>query len=274
MDSLEIYDQHSRLIHSIYNSRLKIQVLLTLLQGKASLATLRSVTGSTSQAVIPKIRSLENLALVESEGYDYRLSPLGRVVAAEVKTYVSMMGGIGAHQLFWASHDLTGIPPKFLARIGELLVSEVQYDTTVDMFSVYTHYLSILKEASYIHGISSVASPGLAQILTDKVHEGVPVELVVSDEVMGILAKEPYASNLQALANSPHFSIWVTNEKLRVGLTVTDRNLSLGLFKKESNLYDSSSDLFSADPSAVGWGEDLFLFYRKRAAALDIASLF
>ncbi|OPX74282.1 MAG: hypothetical protein A4E39_00655 [Methanoregulaceae archaeon PtaB.Bin152] len=274
MDILEIYHQHSRLIHSIYNSRLKIQVLLTLLQGKASLSKLRSITGSTSQAIIPKIRNLEALALVEAEGYEYRLSTLGRVVASEVKTYVTLMGGIASHQQFWVTHDLSGLPPRFLARIGDLQVSHIQTDTTVDMFSVYTHYLTIIKEARYIHGISSVASPGLAQFLAEKVNEGVPVELVVNEEVIDILKQDPYAGHMKALASSQNFHVWVTGEILRVGLTVTDRNLSLGLFKKDSNLYDSSSDLFSDDPAAVGWGEDLFLYYRKRSTPLDFSSLF
>jgi len=274
MDILETYDQHTKLIHSIYNSRLKIQILLTLLQGKASLSRLRGVTGSTSQALIPKIRGLESLALVEAEGYEYRLTALGQVVAAEVGTYVTLMGGIGSHQQFWVTHDLSGLPPKFLARIGDLQRSEVQLDTTVDMFSVYTHYLTILKEAAYIHGISSVTSPGLAQFLTDKVREGIPVELVVNEETIGILKEEPYVSNLRELAGSSNFKIWVTKESLRVGLTVTDRNLSLGLFKKDSNLYDSSSDLFSADPGAVSWGEELFIYFRKRASLMDIYAIF
>lgn len=274
MKTLEIYDQYSKLIHSVYNSRLKIQVLLTLLHGKASLSPLRDVTGSTSQALIPKIRSLEALALVEAEGYDYRLTPLGRVVATEVETYVNLMGGIGSHQQFWAMHDLSGIPPRLLSRIGDLRVAEVQLDTTVDMFSVYTHYLSILREATYIHGISSVASPGLAQFLADKVKEGVQVDLVVNEEVIGILKTEPYASNMRELSTFPNFKVWVTEETLRIGLTVTDRNLSLGFFKKDSDLYDSSADLFSADPVAVAWGEDLFNHYRKRSSCLDISTVF
>lgn len=274
MDPLEIYEQHAKLIHSIYNSRLKIQVLLTLLRGKASLSRLREVTGSTSQAIIPKIRRLQSLALVEPEGYEYRLSALGRVIAAEVETYVYLMGGIGSHQQFWASHDLLGIPPKLLARIGDLRLAEVQYDTTVDMFSVYTHYLSILKEAAYIHGISSVASPGLAQFLADKVKEGVPVDLIVNEEVIAILKQEPYSGNIRSLSGYSNFRIFITKEYLRLGLTVTDKNLSLGFFKKDSNLYDSSADIFSADPTAVAWGEDLFKYFKARSIQLEIDSGF
>jgi predicted transcriptional regulator len=103
---------------------------------------------------------------------------------------------------------------------------------------------------------------------------GIPVELVVNHEVVELLTKEPYASNMQGLAGYPNFSVWVTTEKLRVGLTVTDKYLSLGLFKKDTNLYDSSSDLFSSDPRAVEWGENLFRYYEARSTRLDIAALF
>jgi predicted transcriptional regulator len=79
---------------------------------------------------------------------------------------------------------------------------------------------------------------------------------------------------MKGLAGYSNFSVWVTGEKLRVGLTVTDKYLSLGLFKKDTNLYDSSTDLFSSNPRAVGWGENLFRYYKERSMRLDIASLF
>jgi predicted transcriptional regulator len=57
----------------------------------------------------------------------------------------------------------------------------------------------------------------------------------------------------------------VCNEPLRVGITVTDKALSLGLYKKDGITYDTTTDLFSADPRAITWGEGLFSFYRNRA---------
>ena len=79
---------------------------------------------------------------------------------------------------------------------------------------------------------------------------------------------------MKRLVEFPNFSVWVTTEKLRVGLTITDKYLSLGLFKKDTNLYDSSSDLFSSDRLAVEWGEDLFRYYKERSTKLDITTLF
>jgi predicted transcriptional regulator len=274
MDSIKIYEKHQKLIHSIYSSRLKIQILLTLLHKTASLGRLREVTGSTSQALIPKIRSLERQGLIEAVNYEYRLTPLGGVVAMNVEGFVQLIGGIDQHHTFFTDHDLSDLPAAFLLRIGDLYNSEPKQDTTTDMFYVYSHYLEILKDAAYIHGISSVASPGLARFIAEKVVTGIPVELVVNNDVVELLTKEPYASNMQGLAGYPNFSVWVTVEKLRVGLTVTDKYLSLGLFKKDTNLYDSSSDLFSSDPRAVEWGESLFRYYEGRSTRLEIASLF
>ena len=274
MDSIKIYEKHQKLIHSLYNSRLKIQILLTLLHHNASLSRLREVTGSTSQALIPKIRSLENQGLIEAANYEYRLTPLGGVVALNVEGFVQLMGGIDQHHTFFTDHDLTDLPATFLLSIGDLYDAEPKQDTTTDMFYVYSHYLEILRDAEYIHGISSVASPGLARFIAEKVVTGIPVDLVVNHEVVELLTTEPYASNMKGLAGYSNFSVWVTGEKLRVGLTVTDKYLSLGLFKKDTNLYDSSTDLFSSNPRAVGWGENLFRYYKDRSMRLDIATLF
>jgi predicted transcriptional regulator len=274
MDSLKIYERHKKIIHSIYSSRLKIQILLTLLHNKASLSRLREITGSTSQALIPKIRNLEKQGLMEAVNYEYCLTPLGRVVAMNVEGFVQLLGGINQHHTFFTHHELGDLPVTFLSRIGDLYNSEPKQDTTTDMFYVYSHYLEILKDAAYIHGVSSVASPGLAQFIAEKVVTGIPVELVVNNEVIELLTKEPYATNMQGLVAYPNFYVWVTNENLRVGLTVTDKYLSMGLFKKDTNLYDSSSDLFSNDPRAVKWGENLFQYYKERSKQLDLVRLF
>ena len=65
------------------------------------------------------------------------------------------------------------------------------------------------------------------------------------------------------------FKIWVVDKPLHLGLTVTDKHLSLGLNKKignaYGNAYDSAADMFSTDPAARGWAENLFQYYLGRA---------
>jgi predicted transcriptional regulator len=271
MTPIEIYEHHHKFIHSIYSSRLKIQILLTLLSGSTSLAKLREVTGSTSQALIPKIRNLESQMLIEARN-EYLLTPLGKVVAINVAEYVRLMGGIDRHREFWADHDLSGVPEEFLAHIGDLSDSEVKLDNQVDIMSVYSNFLKILKEGAYIHGISSVMSPGIAELLTDRILAGTPVELVVSEDVIPKLAQEPYTGFMQRVGACSNFKVFATSESLKVGITVTDTMLSLGLFKRDGHLYDSSSDLFSGEVKAVQWGEKLFQYYRNKSRRIDFSS--
>jgi predicted transcriptional regulator len=270
MNPLDSYEQYQKSIHSIFSSRLKIQILLTLLTEHPPLSRLREVTGSTSQALIPKIRSLESQMLMESRNYEYYLTPLGKAVAVEVSRFVNLMSGITRHKEFWAIHDLSGIPDEFLQRIGDLQDSEVKLDTQVDIMHVYSHFLKIVREAAYIHGISSIMSPGLAETVAERVVAGIPVELVVNRQVTSLLGKEPYIGQIKQLLKFQNFKIWVTGEELKVGITVTDKYLSVGLFKNDSSLYDSSTDLFSQVPDAIVWGEDLFRYYRDRSVLLDL----
>ncbi len=270
MDPLEVYNQTYKLIQSIYSSRLKVQILLSVATGPKPLAELRDVTGSTSQAIIPKIRSLERLSLIEPWEHGYAITTTGAILAAKIQDFVMTTGELIQHREFWAGHDMEGIPRPFLDRIGDLYVSEVKFDTTDNMFHVYTHFVTILQQAEHIHGISSVMSPQVADVLSDRIVAGIPVELVVSLTVARGLMQEPFLSKIRHLKSYKNFRIWVVNEPLNLGLTVTDKHLSLGLNKKIDNVYDSSADMYSDDPQALSWAESLFEYYRNRSKLFDL----
>jgi predicted transcriptional regulator len=60
---------------------------------------------------------------------------------------------------------------------------------------------------------------------------------------------------------------------MKIGLTVSDSYLSLGLNKLGTNQYDTSTDLFSNDPKAVAWGERLFTYFRDRSQKMELDHL-
>ncbi|HVN66148.1 MAG TPA: transcriptional regulator FilR1 domain-containing protein [Methanomicrobiales archaeon] len=270
MEPLVIYNKTYKSIQSIYSSRLKIQILLSISSGPKSLADLREVTGSTSQAIIPKIRGLERLSLIESGEKGYVLTSVGKIITAKIENFIMTMAEVMHHQEFLSTHDIMGIPEPFLLEIGDLLDSELKYDTPDDMFHVFSHFVKILKDAKYIYGISSVMSPEIAEVLRERIVAGIPIELVVNKKVAETLRQEPFASVLKELLNFDYFRIWVTEEALRVGITVTDKHLSFGLNKKEGNLYDGSVDLYSSNPRAINWAKRLFDYYKSRSKILTM----
>lgn len=270
MEPLEVYNANFKLIQSIYSSRLKIQILLSVADKPKNLSELRDITGSTSQAIIPKIRSLERLFLIEQVDHGYTITPIGRILATKIGDFVMTIGEIMQHREFWAAHDIEGIPQPFLFQIGSLISSDVKYDTTDNMFHVYSHFVTILREAAYIHGISSVMSPQVADVLAERIVAGIPVELIVNRSVAEGLMQEPFLSRIQQLRPYRHFKIWMVDEPLHLGITVTDKHLSLGLNNKANAVYDSSADMYSSDPKAREWAENLFRYYQGRAKLMTL----
>jgi predicted transcriptional regulator len=270
MEPLEVYNSNYKLIQTIYSSRLKIQILLSVARNPKSLSELREVTGSTSQAIIPKIRRLEELSLIEPLDHGYAITPIGRILVTKIEDFVMTIGEIMKHREFWATHDIDGIPKPFLYQIGDLINSDVKFDTTEDMFHVYSHFISILQQAAYIHGISSVMNPQIADVLAEKVVAGVQVELIVSRNVGEGLMQEPFLTKVQQLKPFQNFKVWMVDEPLHLGITVTDKYLSLGLNSRANAVYDSSADMYSSDPQARDWAERLFQYYQNRAKLMKL----
>ncbi|WP_317065958.1 helix-turn-helix transcriptional regulator [Methanoculleus caldifontis] len=267
---LEIYDAYHDEIQAIFRSRLLTQVLIALGSGSRSLPALRDATGSSSQALIPKIRQLEALQYVEQVRGDYVLTPIGRLVEPEIERLVTLMGVLGRHREFWVEHELDSIPPESLGELRHLYNAMVIRDVEEDIYAVHAMFAEIIRKASWVHGVSSIMSPVQANLIEQVIIENKPVELVVSPEIAGKLAKEPYRATLESLKEYSRAVIYVSPAPFRLGMAVTESCLSLGLYRRDTGTYDTASDLVSSDPAAVAWGERVFRHYRAIASPLSI----
>ena len=83
-------DHYTRImgdIQALFRSRLQIQILLALSDGNKTLAQLREITGSSSQALIPKIRKLEANNYIAISEYEYHLTPVGKILALKIQDF-------------------------------------------------------------------------------------------------------------------------------------------------------------------------------------------
>lgn len=271
---LEAYKDIRENIQSIFGSRLQTQILLSLYGGVKTLGQLREVTGSSSQTIIPKIKKLESLHLVEGKNREYRITSIGKVVSSKIDDIIRTIGTFRRHDDFWANHYIEGIPKPLLGEIGDLFDSEIVIDADENIFRAYSNFLQILKNADRILGISSVTTPGFTEAIVERVREGIEVDLVMSRDIVEQLApQEPYAECLGVLADHPNFKLRVTDEEMKLGITVTDKCLSLGLYRKDEITYDRNMDLISCDERAIKWGERLFEYYKERSKIIDMNAL-
>ena len=153
MNPFAIYKNMNDDVQAIYRSRLLTEIFLSLNESSKKLLQLREITGSTSQALIPKLRKLEADHLIETKGHEYFLTPAGKIIASGVADSFVTYWTIDKFKHFWLRHYLEGIPNPLLKEIGCLYESEVLRDRGIKVLKAYSNQLKMIKEADNIYGI-------------------------------------------------------------------------------------------------------------------------
>lgn len=265
MDNLEIFAIHHDTVQRIFRSRLLLQVMISLGEGTRTLAELRSVTGSTSQSILPRIRFLEERHYIDYQNDGYALTPQGKVLSSHIQDYLRSTVLFDKNPRFWSTHYLEAVPEPFLRNIGDLAGSEIVESTEADILSVIQYFFEMLKNAPWIHIISSFMSHPHADVLAEKVKNGVTVEMVVTAKIAEELRKGSFREKIDEIIEYQNFRVYVAPTPLFIGMTVTDSFLSFGMCRRGDLKYDISSDLFSTDKKALDWGERLFSYYKETA---------
>ncbi|MDY0386709.1 MAG: DUF1724 domain-containing protein [Methanolobus sp.] len=265
MDIFDVYRKSGDSVKRIYRSRLLTEILFSLNEDSKTLSQLREITGSTSQAIIPKLRQLESDQLIGVKENRYFLTDSGKIVASRIVDSFMTMATINRHKSFLSDHYLEGIPDSLLKEIGCLYNCDIVSDTKTEIFNIYNTNLKIIKEAEYILGVSSVLTEGYADSILERVYSGIPVELIVPADVGDLLKQKPYDNKIRSLEDYKNFKLSVMHEDIKFGLIVSDKCMSLSLYNKDAATYDIRSCLFSSDPMAVGWAQRLFGYWKERS---------
>jgi predicted transcriptional regulator len=164
---------------------------------------------------------------------------------------------------FWLSHEIGGIPIELQKDIGVLMHSEIIASDQANILRCHEHFLETLKQANEIYGVSPIIAPGYSEAIRQAVERGVDVELVLTEEVLGI-ASQMNPDLGSTLHNSDNFKLYRLKDQVTVAFTVTDSMLSLGFYRFDG-CYDIERDLIGTSDEARVWGMRLFEYYRQKA---------
>ena len=250
-------------------SDLRKGILTSLREDKKPLSELREELDVSSTTAIHALRELERDNLVfQDEARNYALTQIGEVIALKLSDFIDAIEVLKKHEDFWLMHDLSGIPPHLLDKIGDLKNSILLEDTPTDIFKAHATFLQILDTANEVKGISSIFHPGYPEIIEKLViRKGIDVELILTDNV---LAKtfEVAEGVFKKLLRKPNFTPLVINEDVKIALTITDTVFNLGLFTNEG-VYDYNRDLICYEKKGLLWGGALYNYYRQLSKKVD-----
>jgi predicted transcriptional regulator len=269
MDYLAEYAEVGKYLEGLFRSRLKVQILLSLHDGPRTLAELREVTGSSSGALIPKIRPLEALDLVKQDGYSYRLTPLGCEASRQIRHLILYAGAINRNAGFWLSHDMEQLPAQFLAKLHMLYHSQAINYAPDNITGGFGTFVETLNDATEVYGLYPVMSHLHADVIEERAAGGVGFEIIISDGIAEFLLTGRYQERIKNLQQAHDICVYRTHEPLAFALTVTDSSLLLNMYTKGTRLFDCNTVLIGSDPVALEWGADLLKFYRSNAVEID-----
>ncbi len=254
------------LIDLVTLSGVRRELLLYLDDGPRSLAEIRDRFDITSPEVSPRIKELLEHGLVSSEGKKYRLTPMGKTIVHNFRPFADTINLFDQYSDFWDQHDLAAIPEALLMRIGEIKNFIIMEDDVDDLDRTKVALNNLVMTSKSIVGVSCSFDQTFPELCNAAVRNGIPFELVVTDNIMKIIKKE-HSRQMDEFISHPHASLYLTKENVRISHAVTDSCLFFSL-DFSNGKFDVGSNLISYDPSSIKWGRDLFEYYRSRAVKI------
>ncbi|TAJ45706.1 helix-turn-helix transcriptional regulator [Methanofollis fontis] len=211
---------------------------------------------------------LLGMGLLEVGDGGRQRTPAGEEVLRGLERCIRIAGVIEEFNAFFEFHSLEGVPEFALESIEDLINAELICDVPVNFEQRLEFYLDIIREAEWLHGVSTWSKPAVAATLWDLVIAGKEVELVITPELAAALWQEEVVKKGRDPSLFPNLRFFVSTIPISVGLTVTDTALSFGLFLRDNQTYDSIHDLVCRTPEAVHWGERLYQHYRAHSVPI------
>ncbi len=261
------------LIRLLTCSELRKNLVLTLRHGPASLADLRQHVDVSSTAAIHALRELEKDYLTfEDDKRNYALTNVGAILAHKLEDLTKTAYVLAEHSTFWLEHDVSGIPESLLGKLGWLEESYLITSSSTDMFKVYSTFTTLIENARDIKGVTAMLAPDMINVFVALVTEEKPVELAITCDVYDKLVELADRRELRS-ALQDNLKLFKLRGNPKIGFTVTDYFLSLGLFGRDG-IYDFDNDLLSYSAQALEWGRQLFEYYAtssEKVVASDIS---
>ena len=250
-------------------SDLRKNLILSLKKGTTALADLRTATGNNSASVIHALRELEKEHLTSQDSKrNYELTNIGKIVALQLENFVRTVNAITQFSKFWLEHDLSGIPEDSLKNIGCLQESQVLTSVPTDVFNAFSTFVTLLEDAKVIRGVAPVFTPDLFDIYAKLASKGIPIELVVTREVLENMLELADCSPLKDQLKA-NLRLFVIEQNPKTAFTVTDYFFMIGLFRLDGS-YDHSDQLLSYSTEGTGWGRELFDHYLGASEESDL----
>jgi predicted transcriptional regulator len=265
-NAYELLDEVQDNLKFLAISGVRAKIMITLRDGPKNLSELRELIDLRSSTILHGMNELEKRNIVYKIGDRYSLSPTGKILTLNFTDLVKSVIVAKRFEKLWEGHQIEGIPDHLMLQIGSLINAKLIESEPTDIYRPHLNFTQLLARSKKFRGVSPFFHPEFSELMIAMVSKGVDTKLIVTESIMNKLyelaAQDP--ETFTNLTSQENFELWITDQDVKLGFTVTDEFISLGL-SLDDGTYDYSMDLVSDDRDAILWGEKLFEYYRERS---------
>lgn len=240
-------------------------MLILLMEKSRTLDDFKEFFKITSPEILPQLKKLENGGLIFQKDRKYHLTEIGEILTNSYLEFFKTVKVFEDDMEFWESHQIKGIPGELRHRLSMLGDYKIIKSGPTEIFEPHKEFMANLLKSKTIKGISPIFHPEYPKAFIELAKVGVKISLIVTRDVYSRISIE-FKDDLMEFLK--YCEIMITDEKIQVATTVTERFFSLGLFLN-NGVYDTHQDLVSFNKSSIQWGEDLFEYYHKKAKLIE-----
>jgi predicted transcriptional regulator len=256
----------NELLNVISASDKRRNLLILLNNGPKEWDDIKRILNVTSTGMLPQVKILEEEHLIERDGRKFSLTPIGKVLTAQMEPLVRTMEVLDRNKKFWHEHNIGVLPHEILLHIGELGNYQIIENSDEEIFDINT-FLKNISQSKILKGISHTVHPKYPNFFLTLAKKGVESSLILTPGVYRVI-KEKYRDLLEEWLECKTAHLYVPSEDIKFSFVVTDSYFSLSLFYN-SGVFDSKNDVVSFDPSARKWGDRIFTYYQKQSEKIE-----
>ena len=263
------YNKIESIIRKIYSSGLRTRIFVSLSKEPKRLCDICDLVGCKPQNASTRIKELQDMFLVENIEKGYVLTIWGEIIKHKTLEIIKILSTFKKHDDWWLSH-LIEIPDEFLYELNALSNSKI-IGSNVDILSAHNKHINLIKEARKLKLITPIFYANFVNALFERIEKNLETELIITPEVVKYISTIMFKENLRLIdiIKSKNIEIRKMKNDLKVGLTLTEKTMMLGLYKFD-NTYDFLSHFKSSDSEAVDWGDKLYEYFKKNSEIIEL----
>lgn len=244
-------------IKFLAKSEIRLKILSELHDRPNNIRGLVKKTKITYSSVSSNISKLEQNDHIKKVNKKYHINPMSEIYFKTLMDFKNSVDLIRDYDGFWDKHNLNQLSMDSLRNITDLKDSTLIETTPLDIYKTHNTVKNQLIESKSLKAIFPYLHPDYPQLIENILKNDGYVELIIPKSIYQAIISQIDLKTRQNASRTKKLNIYPVENDLKIYLTISDDNMSLGLFKNDDS-FDQNRILICETEKSQKWAENLF----------------